>query len=1246
MDEPAAQPHASFEGDDRYQVLETLGAGSFGVVYRVLDRRWGQELALKTIRSPSPEFRQWLKAEYRSLRDIVHPNLVRLHDLYVDGARCFFTMDVVPNAASFNRRFRVVRDAPLVEQRAAIRRVCRGAAQLCDALHAVHELGKCHRDVKPSNVLVTASDHVVLVDFGLVGPVDRDRALDTARGAVQGTFPYLAPEQLAEPRPLPSSDWYSVGLLLYEALTGVLPFADDPFRLAGASRRGPTPLARFMPAIPPALDDLVSSLLEPDPSRRATGAVVLAALRELGDESRSHSSEWAWRTAAEPVFVAREEELSRLREAYARADAGSLAIVDVVGPSGIGKTALVQRFLRELKQRSTPPLVLQARCHPQESIPYKAFDAVVDDLARYWLGLGPDEAATLCPEEGAGPLTLLFPELRRVPVLDVPTGEMLRRGDARALRQTAFEALRVVLTKVRERVPLVLWVDDTQWADVDSGALMEAVFGGEDRPALLLLVTRRPVDGAGVSSMAEAIGRVDRGRARTVIALEPLEPSHARSLVSAITKDAGAAAADSITTILEEAAGVPYLLAELAHFAAAHAGRPLGTTAGSLMSERIDALSMPDRRLVELAALCGTPQPPAVLLAAAECGDRSRIRDLCVLRLLRWTGDAEEETLQIYHDRLREFVVEGLPPVLSVEHNRALVVAMEAASSSDDEQMMEHALAAGDRDRTRRHALAAAERADAALAFEQAARLYRLALDHTALDAPRATLHERLAEAMANAGHSKVAAPEFERAFAALDEERSLDVRRRGFLRRRAGEQYLKAGHYDDGLRLMAAFLAEAGVRLPKPGNGALAVSFGRRLRLYLRGFEYRTCPPEDIAPEVVSHLDDLWAATTALSMMDPVQADGVGLLHCLEALRAGHAAHIARSLGYEAAFAALIGGGFLRRRAQDLLRRNREALAHASSPYEHAFLRLCEGTSAFFHSRWQDTVDACDEAALEFRSECRGAEYEAAVAVVFSLQALGQAGRVSELVARIPAAIREADARGDLFAANNYRAGFHALGRIAAGQVDEVRADLERVVETWKPGFYQMHAYHRVFAEVAAELYVGNPASAVARVENDWPLLARGLFLRMELPAVELRWTRARATLAMARQTTGDRRRTLLAKTKRLARAVARATIAASRPHAALLRAGVAAVEERPDHVVEALRHALEGYSTADMAIHREVVRWALGCLVGGDEGRALREGTEAWMTTEGVPDMAPLVAAMAPGLTIDGSGRGGVGA
>ncbi|MFO0628151.1 MAG: AAA family ATPase [Polyangiales bacterium] len=1220
-------PGAAVDPARRYVVHDVLGAGSFGVVYRVYDQHWRQEVALKTLRSPSPMQRQWLKAEYRTLRDIVHPNLVRLHELHVDDARCFFTMDIVDGGVPFTERLRVPEGPPAAHP-AAVRRVCGAAAQLADALQAVQRHGKCHRDIKPSNVLVTPADHVVLLDFGLASPVDRTRVLDTARGVIVGTLPYLAPEQYDDPAPLPASDWYSLGLLLHQTLVGALPFGDNLLEEFAAKQRGFSPAALHGAELPDALVALLLGLLAPDPTARPAPDRVVQTLRALAGERAPSAPARLSPQLGEGDFIAREGERAAVRDAFRRAAHGRFTMVELVGPSGIGKTALAREALRELAASERGCLVLEARCHPQESIPYKALDAVVDDLARLWLGLDEEAARALVPPTGADALTHLFPELRRVGHLAALHREELA-GDPRSLRDEGFAALRAVFATLCARSGVALWVDDLQWADADSLALLDALFGEGVAPPVMLLVSRRPeaADDDPVAALCATL----RHRAEAArLDLPPLTLEDAASLARRITARVGRDSPDAVAAIVREAGGVPYLLAELAHFTVEG---DAATNVGSLLRARLDTLDPTDRAMVELAALAGDALPAETLLRAAASTERRRLRDLCVARMLRWSV-ARDEAVLIYHDRLREFVDGDLAPARARELHQALLHALERGADADPQRLLHHAMAAGDRARAHRHALTAARQAEAALAFNQAARLYALAHEHLDTRATRTEVETRWAEALANAGRSGEAASRFESAARALAQERPEAPHLAAALRRRAGEQYLKSGRYADGLRLLDGFLAEAGVRLPRSGRGALLASTRLRARLYLRGFAFNRRPATSIAGPDRQRLDDLWAATTALSMMDPVRADSVGLVHFLDALRLGDGAHVARSLGYEAAFAALIGGHYLRGRASALLARNQEALRTDGGPYERGFYALGAGTAAFFHSRWRDAVTLCDEADAVFRAECRGAEYEAAVARVFSLQALGQAGAVAELVRRIPAAIREADARGDLFAANNYRGGFHALGRVAAGHLDEVKADVQRVVETWQPGFYQMHAYHRVFASVAADLYLGDAASALARVEGDWSELEAGLFLVMELPAVELRWTRARALLGVANAATGRARARRVRQVRHLAARIDGATVAAARPHAALVRASLAQLEGDRPALAAHLRVAVDGYAAAEMALHREVARHALAAVLPPGRAEPLRASGAAWCAREGVADITRLTAAIAPGL------------
>ncbi len=214
---------------DRFEIRRQLGAGAFGVVYEAFDRERSAPVALKALASVDPGSIYDLKREFRSLAGVVHPNLVALHELFREGDRWFFTMELV-----LGRDFRehVGRDRGQ-RLRAALRQLCEGVA-------ALHRAGKLHRDLKPSNALVTPEGRVVLLDFGLAAEL-RPKAFDREGGPseVVGTGPYMAPEVgLGKPVGA-ASDWYAVGVMLYDALAGRLPFDGDD--TAPPAQTGPLP---------------------------------------------------------------------------------------------------------------------------------------------------------------------------------------------------------------------------------------------------------------------------------------------------------------------------------------------------------------------------------------------------------------------------------------------------------------------------------------------------------------------------------------------------------------------------------------------------------------------------------------------------------------------------------------------------------------------------------------------------------------------------------------------------------------------------------------------------------------------------------------------------------------------------------------------------------------------------------------------------------------------------------------------
>jgi hypothetical protein len=256
----------------RYRAVRPLGSGGSGSVWLARDERTGLDVALKIIPREGKAAAR-AEREAQAARRLRHERCVRAYDVGHDASHVYIAYEYVPG--------RTVREA-LRMGAVSDREAMEIAAQVLDALAHAHRMGIVHRDVKPSNVLLEDGDElgVRLLDFGLAQFDGADTL--TAAGDVPGTLAYIAPERLAGADATPESDVWSVGVMLWEALTGRHPFWGLPLQeVARAIQEGAPPLATERCDLPRRLLGAVDSALDPDPARRPRASALATDLRSV-----------------------------------------------------------------------------------------------------------------------------------------------------------------------------------------------------------------------------------------------------------------------------------------------------------------------------------------------------------------------------------------------------------------------------------------------------------------------------------------------------------------------------------------------------------------------------------------------------------------------------------------------------------------------------------------------------------------------------------------------------------------------------------------------------------------------------------------------------------------------------------------------------------------------------------------------------------------------------------------------------
>ncbi len=655
----------------RYRIEEKLGEGGMGVVYKAHDTLLDRPVAVKTL-SPQLLGGEGLKRllrEAQSAAKLTHPNIVATYDVIEDGPTRLIVMEYIEGQTlrslipiSWERAIDITLD-------------------VCRALAFAHDRGVVHRDIKPENIIVTRDRVAKVMDFGLARSEGRSRLTQT--GMILGTVAYMAPEQALSGRADGRGDLYSLGAVLYEAITGKPPFeADDPFSVISMHVNVPPVSPRFYsPGIPAVLESVILRLLAKDPTERYASADELARVLQTALVSIESPDEVA--AAAETQvttaslldmmtrgrLIDREEELASLKSALESMLSARGQAIFVAGEPGIGKTRLAEDLLVYARLRGC--LALVGRCYEQEvNIPYLPFS----EALRTMVHSIPDDKLPALAGPYAAEVIKLVPELaERIPDL-VPNPPL--EPDQERMR--LYRNITGFLTGLARMQPLVLMIDDLHWADAATLQLLRHLARSVRAERLLFLGTYRDVEVDRTHPLSSALGEMNRERLYRRVLLRGLTPHHVAAMIQSIFQAREPVSEELCDLVHTETEGNPFFVEEVLKHLVEVGDLYIGEgrwqwksieeidvpqSVREVVGRRLERVSEPCQRVLSHAAVIGRRFRFDILQSIGELREEELLDALdeaTRAQLIREKTDAGEVDYDFAHALIREVLYERL----------------------------------------------------------------------------------------------------------------------------------------------------------------------------------------------------------------------------------------------------------------------------------------------------------------------------------------------------------------------------------------------------------------------------------------------------------------------------------------------------------------------------------------------------------------------------------------------------------
>ena len=615
-----------------YRLIEKVGSGGMGEVFKAEDTKLGRTVALKLLPATAHDSltakRRFLK-EAQAASALNHPNIVTVHAIEEAEGVDFIVMEFIEGETL---KELIVRDGAL-----PLTRLLDLGIEVSDALDAAHEVGLIHRDIKSANILVTPRGRAKVLDFGLAkivrtiaDGVDKE-ALTlmnlTDQGTVLGTAFYMSPEQTRGEALDARSDIFSLGCVLYEAATRSLPFT-GPSMLAvmhAIATADPTPPGTVRPELPRDFDLIIARALAKDRNMR------YASVHEMSDALRSLRTSLTGQWAGVPIiydrdlidsrsaaFVGRDSELKRLDGFLDQAVAGTGRVVFITGEPGIGKTSLSDEFLRRARSRYPTLLISRGRCVEQYGTG-EAYLPFLDAVGSLLDGPARDRLATLMRTHAPTWCTQLPAAFSSTGALDRLQQETIGATKERMMREMGD-----ALGMFSASSPIVLLLEDLHWADPSSVDLLRHLCQRITNQRVLIAGTFRPEDIERSNHPLKSYkAEMQAHRLCEEVALSSLTRDHITEYLNS-TFAPNDFPLEFASLIHEKTEGHPLFATNLLQYLSEHGDiarsnahwslvRPLAEldlevpeSVRSMISKKIDTLSEDERRTLQYASVEGT----------------------------------------------------------------------------------------------------------------------------------------------------------------------------------------------------------------------------------------------------------------------------------------------------------------------------------------------------------------------------------------------------------------------------------------------------------------------------------------------------------------------------------------------------------------------------------------------------------------------------------------------------------------